>query len=248
MVEGLSVLQLIWVGFAVLAAYVIRGMSGFGAGLIAGPLMAFVLPMHVVIPITGMLVFVLFIFLSIRDRRDANWDELKLLVPPTIVGVVAGLFLFRLLDNSLLLIMLGSFLIVYATYMFAVHALGLPQFSCSQKWALPVAFAGSFFDTLFGGGGGTLIVIYMHARGIGRTEFRATVATLWMIEMIARVGGYAMEGYYSGSVLILVAFLLPLVWLGTWIGEHLGNRVRPATFSLILAALLMLSGISLLFK
>ena len=248
MIETLPLTHMAWIGLSVFAAYVVRGMSGFGAGLIAAPLLAMVLPVHVVIPTTGLLVFVLFIFLTIRDRRSVIWRELKLLAPPTIIGVIAGLFLFRALDNRLLLIMLGSFLVAYAAYMLAVHAFGLPQFKCSERWAWPLGFAGSFLDTLFGGGGGTLVVIYMHAREIGRAEFRATLAMLWFLEMIARIGGYAISGFYTRDVLLLFAALLPITWVGTWVGEHLGNRVSPETFSRILAVLLMLSGVSLLLK
>jgi uncharacterized membrane protein YfcA len=46
----------------------------------------------------------------------------------------------------------------------------------------------------------------------------------------------------------LVLFLLPVTWAGTWVGERLGNRVSPETFARILAGLLMLSGVTLLFK
>ena len=138
MIETLPLTHMAWIGLSVFAAYVVRGMSGFGAGLIAAPLLAMVLPVHVVIPTTGLLVFVLFIFLTIRDRRSVIWRELKLLAPPTIIGVIAGLFLFRALDNRLLLIMLGSFLVAYAAYMLAVHAFGLPQFKCSERWAWPL--------------------------------------------------------------------------------------------------------------
>ena len=248
MLESLPLSHLAWIGVAVLAAYVVRGMSGFGAGLVAAPMLAFVLPVHVVVPLSGLLVFVLFVFLTIRDRRDVIWREFKLLVWPTIAGVVAGLFLFRSLDNQVLLIGLGSFLMVYAVYMLAVHAFGLPQFKCSERWAFPLGFAGSFLDTLFGGGGGALVVIYLHARGLGRMEFRATVAMLWFIEMIARIGGYGIAGYYTRDVLLLVAALIPVMALGTFIGEKLGNRISVETFSRILAVLLFASGLSLLLK
>lgn len=248
MIENLTPLHMLWIGFSVFGAYIIRGMSGFGAGLVSAPLLALVLPVHVVVPMSGLLVFVLFVFLAIRDRAKAIWRELKLLAPPTVAGVAAGMFLFSSLDNALLLVMLGSFLILYASYMLAVHAFGLPQFRCSQRWAIPLGFIGAFFDTLFGGGGGTLVVIYLHARGLGRPEFRATVATLWLIEMIARIGGYAVAGYYTREVLLLVAALLPVMWAGTFVGERLGNRVKPETFSRILAVLLMASGIGLLLK
>ena len=248
MLETLSLPQLAWIGASVLSAYVIRGMSGFGAGLVAAPMLAFVLPLHVVIPTTGLLVFILFIVITIRDRHEVDWTELKRLAIPTVTGVVASLVVFRLLDNRLLVLMLGGFLVLYALYMFAVQWLGLPQFRCSERWAWPLGFSGSFFDTMFGGGGGTLVVIYMNARGFDRMKFRATLAMLWFIEMLARIGGYATAGFYTRDVLLLVACLLPFMALGTWIGERLGNRVRPETFQRILAGLLGASGISLIAK
>ena len=248
MFENFTWLQLAWIAASIFLAYVVRGMSGFGAGLITAPMLAFVLPIHVLVPMAGLLVFVLFCFITIRDRASVIWREFRLLTPPTVAGVVAGMILFSALDNRLLLIMLGAFLILFSVYMLAVHAFGLPQFRCSERWALPFGFLGSFFDTVFGGGGGTLVVIYMHARGIGRMQFRATIAMLWFVEMISRIAGYTIGGFYTREVLVLVALLVPFMWAGTWVGEKLGNRVSQEAFSRILAVLLMLSGISLLVK
>ncbi len=245
---GLSVAQLAWITGVFLFAFFVRGMSGFGAGMIAVPLLAFAVPLQLAVPLCSLLVFVLFVVLVIRDRREVVWGELKLLVPPTIAGALAGLWLFAVLDNRMLVTMLGVFLVVYAAYMLAVSALGLPRLRCSQRWAVPVGFTGSFFDTLFGGGGGTLVVIYINARGIGRAGFRATVAALWFTEMIARIGGYAWAGFYDAQTLLLFAALLPVMWAGTMVGERLGNRVDGETFSRILALMLLASGVSLLVK
>jgi len=240
--------QLAWIVVVFFLAFVVRGMSGFGAGMIAVPLLAFVIPLQLAVPLCSLLVFVLFVILVIRDRREIVWSELRLLLPPTIIGALAGLWLFASLDNRMLVLMLGSFLVCYACYMLAVSALGLPQLRCSQRWAMLVGFFGSFFDTLFGGGGGTLVVIYINARGIGRAGFRATVAALWFAEMIARIGGYAWAGFYDAKTLLLFVVLLPLMWAGTVVGERLGNRVNGETFSKILAVMLLASGISLLAK
>jgi uncharacterized protein len=200
------------------------------------------------VPMTGLLAFILFIFLSIRDRHDVVWEELKLLIPTTILGVVAGALLFKNLDSALLLRLLGAFIIGFALYVLAVHHFGLPQVRCSRRWAPPVGFVGAAVDTMFGGGGGTLVVVYMHMRGIGTAQFRATVAVLWFFEMIARLAGYALSGYYTGSTLLLAALVLPVVWAGTYLGEHIGNRISQKTFSRVLAVMLLLSGISVLLK
>lgn len=232
----------------VFAALMVRGMSGFGAGIIAIPLLVFIMPIHTAVPMMGLLVFVLFIFLTVRDRREVIWDELKLLVPTTLLGVIAGAVLFKNLDNVLLLRLLGALIISFAAYVLAIQHFGLPEIRCSRKWALPAGFVGAAIDTMFGGGGGTLVVIYMHLRGIGKTQFRATVATLWFFEMIARLAGYTLSGFYTLSTLLLAAIMLPVMWAGTYVGEHISNRISQDTFSKVLAVVLLLSGISVLVK
>lgn len=232
----------------VFTAFVVRGMSGFGAGIIAIPLLVFVIPIHTAVPMMGLLAFVLFIFLTVRDRRDVIWRELQLLIPPTILGVVAGALLFKNLDSVLLLRLLGVLIISFAIYVLAVQHFGLPGIRCSRKWALPAGFIGAAIDTMFGGGGGTLVVIYMHMRGIGKAQFRATVATLWFFEMVARLAGYTLSGFYTLPTLLLAALMLPVVWAGTYVGEHISNRISQATFSKVLALMLLLSGISVLVK
>jgi uncharacterized protein len=240
--------QLAWAAVSLFFAFMCRGLSGFGAGLIATPLLALVLPMHVIVPLNSLLVSVLFVFLSIRDRRDVVWSELKLLIVPTVAGVAAGLLLFKSLNNQVLLMLLGGFLIVYAAYTLAVHVFGLPKLTCSKLWSFPSAMSGAFVDTLFGGGGGTLVVIYLHARGLDKLQFRATVATLWLMEMVARLGGYSAAGFYRRDVLLLAVIMLPFIVAGTWFGERLGNRIRQETFSNVLAVMLLLAGIKLVMR
>jgi len=248
MLEGLTPVQIAISGCIVFGAFVVRGMSGFGAGMIGIPLLAFVMPVHTAIAMFGLLVLFLFVFLSIRDWGVVVKDELKRLMLPTLLGVVAGVMLFSLLDNRLLLRLLGGFLIVYSLYVLAVHYVGLPEFTCSARWAIPAGFAGAFIDTMFGGGGGTLVVIYLHMRKVGRAAFRATVAVLWLAEMIARIFGYGAAGYYTADTLLLCAILLPLMAAGSWTGERFGNRISQETFSRLMALLLLMTGTSLLLK
>ena len=248
MLDAFSMAQLAWAAGVVFGAYVVRGMSGFGAGLVATPLLVFLLPMSTVVPATALIVFVLFIFLTLRDRHQVLWDEFRRLLLPTLVGVAGGLYLFTMLDNRLLLKLLGGFLVAYAAYMLIAQWVGVKQLQLSEKWAAPLGFLGAFIDSMFGGGGGTLVVIYMHGRGVGKAEFRATLAVLWFVEMIARIGGYTLAGYYTQNTLALVAAMLPFMLLGTWVGEKINAHISPETFTKVMAVMLLLSGASLLLK
>ena len=248
MMPDLSLAQVACAAVIIFAAFVVRGMSGFGSSLVAMPLLVFVMPIHAAVPLMGLLVSILFMVLVVRDRRDVIWREVWLLLGPTLAGVIAGVYLFSTLDSRLLLHCLGGVTIAYAVYALAVIYCGMPAIRCSEKWALLAGFGGSFIDTMFGGGGGTVIVVYMHLRQIGKVQFRATTVVLWSFEMVARVTGYAVAGYYTSSTLKLVALLLPVVWLGTWCGEHIHSRISQDTFSKLLALLLIASGATLMLK
>lgn len=245
---GLGLVELIIAAAMVFAAFTVRGMSGFGAGMVGIPLLAFVIPVHTAVPMFSILVLTLFIIISIRDWKAVVREELKRLLVPTLLGVAIGIVLLQMLDNRMLLKLLGVLLITYSTYATAVQIFGLPQLHCSHRWAFPVGFVGAVIDTVFSGGGGTLVVIYLHMRGVGREPFRATVAVVWLVEMIARMIGYGAAGYYTWGTLLLCLMLLPMMWAGTYTGERIGNRISQETFSKILSALLALTGIMLLLK
>ncbi len=245
---GLGLLELAVAAVMVFAAFTVRGMSGFGAGMVGIPLLAFVMPMHTAVPLFSILVLTLFIVISIRDWKAVVREELRRLVAPTLMGVVLGIVLLQQLDNRMLLKLLGGLLITYASYATAVQIFGLPQLRCSHLWAFPAGFVGAVIDTVFSGGGGTLVVIYLHMRGVERQPFRATVAVVWLVEMVARMIGYGAAGYYTAGTLLLCLLLLPMMWGGTWVGERIGNRISQETFSKVLAALLALTGLTLMLK
>jgi uncharacterized membrane protein YfcA len=243
-----SYIQITLIALIVFAAFVVRGMSGFGSSLVAMPLLVFIMPIHAAVPLMGLLAFLLFCCVLVRDWRDVIWREVRLLLVPTLSGVAAGIFLFSSLENRLLLKCLGVVTIAYAIYALAVHYSGLPRVRCSERWAILAGFSSSFIDTMFGGGGGTLIVIYMHLRQIGKVEFRATAAMLWFFELAARVFGYTVAGYYTAGTLLLAALMLPVMWFATWCGERIHSRIGQEAFSKLLAVLLIASGVTLLLK
>lgn len=242
----LSLWGYLWIALTIFVAYFARGMSGFGACMIAVPLMAFVMPLQQAVPLCSLLAFTLFIGLLARDRHLIDWPELKRLIPPTLIGTALALWLFSVLDNRILVTALGIFLIVYAAYMLAASLLKWGDLRCGPAWAWPAGGVGGFFDTLFGGGGGSLVVIYINARGVARAAFRITVVALWFIELLARIGGYAWAGFYTAETLAMSVFLLPVIWAATVLGERLSNRLDSEMFSRLLAVMLAASGISLL--
>lgn len=243
-----SALTIALIGAVVFVAYIVRGMSGFGTSLVAIPILAFILPLHTAVPLMTLIGLSVTVILGIRDRQHVRWDEMLRLLPPTLVGVFAGIYLFSALDPRLMQRLLGGFIVVYAIYMIASQFIKTQMRPCSSRWAWPAGFGSAFIDSMFGGGGGPLVVIYMHRRGYEPVTFRSTLAVLWLVELVVRVGGYAVGGYYRWAVVLTAIILLPVMWLGNRTGEAISRRMSQRAFARLIAVVLFASGVSLLLK
>lgn len=229
-------------------ALVVRGLSGFGASVVAMPLLVMVLPVHLAVTLVSPLMWITFVALTARDRRAVLWGEVVRVLAPTLIGVAAGLYLFNRLDHAVLIKLFGGFIAGYAVYAVVVDLRGLSSVPCSRLWAHPAGFAGGFLDTIFGGGGGPALVIYLHRRQFVREAFRATLVAVWMLEATARIVGYTWSGYYSLEVVPVLASLLPAMWLGNRLGERIQAGISQRVFNRVVAALLLVSGIALLLR
>lgn len=225
-------------------AYLVRGIAGFGSGLIAIPLLALYAPLTLVVPLVVFLDYIASASHGLKDRLHIRWSELLPMLPFSIVGVFAGIYLFKTVDALLLAHALGVFVIAYATYTLFFKDNDRPT---SNFWAAPVGLLGGLVGTLFGTGG-PFYVVYLKHRGLSKTEFRATFATIFLLDGGARLLGYLGSGYFDRNWMIFVALALPIMGIGLFIGGHIHTRISARAFQVAISLLLIASGISLLLR
>src|ERR671930_2176377 len=95
-----------------MSAYFIRGITGFGSGLISIPLLALSQPLHFAIPLVLALDFTASVILGSTNHKKANWSEIKILLPAGMVGACIGAFALLTLPTRPVLIALGAFVIL----------------------------------------------------------------------------------------------------------------------------------------
>src|SRR6185295_10358623 len=91
----------------VAGAYVVFGITAFGAALFTVPVLSHFLPLDFVLPMCVLLDVAASLALGTRISRDADWSELKWMVPTSAAGAVAGLTLLVNLPRQALLVALG---------------------------------------------------------------------------------------------------------------------------------------------
>ncbi len=225
-------------------AYFVRGIAGFGSGLIAIPLLALILPLTLVVPLIVFLDYVASASHGLKDRGHIQWRQIFPLLPFTALGVLTGLYMFKTVDAVMLAHALGVFVVLYALYTLFLKD---GENKASALWSIPAGSLGGLVGTLFGTGG-PFYVVYLKHRGLPKTQFRATFATIFLMDGAGRLTGYLAGGYFDRDWLLITAMSLPIMAVGLYYGGQIHTNISQRNFQVAVSLLLVVSGTSLLLR
>ena len=223
-------------------AYIMRGITGFGSALIAVPLLAFSLPLNIVVPLIILLDYIATVGHGIHQRKFIQWSYIFPLLPSMLFGIICALYIFSEFKLENIKSVLGIFILLYALYNLTINK---PHQHPSRLWSIPAGFLGGTVGTLFGTGG-PFHVIYLQLQGLDKTTFRATLTSIFFVDGGLRLIGFTFSGHYQEKTLILALFSLPVMIISLYIGEHIHTNIQPRTFQKAISCLLIVSGIGLL--
>jgi len=244
LIDALTPFQLSASAVILAAAYLIRGVAGFGSGLIAVPLLTLMLPLTLVVPLIVLLDNIAALSQGLSQYKKILWKELLPLIPFSWLGVVTALVFISKSEALLLTRALGAFVILYALYALSGFS---PKAGAGRGWGVLAGFSGGLAGTLFGTPG-PIYVTYYKSRGLDKVAFRSTLAATFLIDGAGRILGFATSGIYNITFLTQVAMALPVMALFLYIGGHVHTKLTQAQFQRAISMLLILSGMVLLLK
>ena len=214
-----------WFYAAAIPAVLIFGIAkgGFGGGLGAAavPLMALVIsPVQaaaILLPILCLMDIVT--LWAYRGKWDV--DELRLLLPASIVGIAIGAWSFEYLSADAIRLCVGlvavAFTLHYIVTSFIAHS------------------------------GGPPLNMYLLRRPLDRTRFVATTAVFFAIVNYVKLIPYGFLGQLSTENLATSAALAVFAPLGVYSGVWLHRRVSDRTFFAFVYTILLVLGVKLIF-
>lgn len=241
----LPLVTIVAAALAVTLAYIVFGLTGFGAAIVGVPLLAHVMAIRFAVPM--MLVFDLCagLLLGLRNRRDVDRGELLRIAPFVAVGMILGVTALVRAPERWLLGILGAFVFGYACW--SLLQRGAPR-PIPARWVAPAGMAGGVFTALYGSGG-PIYTVYLARRLGDATRLRATIAVLIFGTAWARLVLFSATGLlFQPSLLNLAVLLLPCAIAGYFIGSHLHRRLEPRHASRAIWILLLASGASLVWR
>ena len=231
------------VAFAVLFAFTIEAMTGFGSIVLALSIGALVMDIQTLVQwlvplnilMTGPLVWRLRHHIALRFL-------LTQVLPWMAVGTVVGVMLTGHIPE---LYSKGLFALLICW--FALRSLAqaeAPEHGGGTRTAFIIS--AGVTHGLFASGGPLLV--YACARtGLDKTQFRATLLSVWLTLNGSLTVWFLLSGKLQSHATSILT-LIPCVAIGAWLGNTLHHKVSQSAFTRIVFSVLFLVGCLLLIK
>ncbi|MDH5517802.1 MAG: sulfite exporter TauE/SafE family protein [Gammaproteobacteria bacterium] len=243
LIESIGTAQLLYMALVLLLAYIIKGVAGFGSGLLAVPLLTLVAPLTLVVPLLGLISYTGTLIQAYQYRRNVVWRDCLRVLPFSVLGVMLAIWLFQQLDLYWLNKALALFVISYALISLRAESSAMTN----PLWAAPAGFFAGLVGALFGTGG-PFYVAYLRLRRLNKSAFRATIVFIFMFDGAIRISAYSISGFYAADVLTMAVAGIPVLLVGLYLGHRIHLRISKQRFNQIISLILLGSGLVLFFK
>ncbi|MBF4694853.1 sulfite exporter TauE/SafE family protein [Fusibacter ferrireducens] len=236
-------MKLILLSLIVFMASLIQGATSFGFSLVALPLMGFLLNLKETVPLLVILSLLLNILIAIQLKKKPNFKEIFLMFLFGMLAIPLGVKLLIIMDEIVLKRAVGIFIIAVAILMIRGFRANI------KNKNLALILTGTLSGLLNGSVSlsGPPIVFLLSNIQKDRDSFRISLTSLFILYNIFTVMLYLNKGLLSVDIMNSYLPILPFLFLGTFIGVKIGNKIDEEKFRQIVLYLLVIMGIINLF-
>jgi uncharacterized membrane protein YfcA len=211
--------------------------------------MALAVPMKLLVPMWTLLVITSSATLIGKDRAHVSMREIVHVIPSCLVGVAIGLYFFATLNAQILARSFGVLVLAYASYtLWNLTRTATAPARGSQAVAQGAGMLAGAMGTVFGTMSSIFFAIYLDARRITKTQFRATISALMLFLALVRGAGYLAVGVFEREALVLFGLALPFMLVGMYLGDRVHARIDEVMFKRLVCGILLVSGAALMVR
>lgn len=178
--------------------------------------------------------------------RRANWHELRKMLVPVIVGIVAGGFVLARLDNRTLGLAIGVLILVLVAME--------PFRARLSEWALRnhgIARAGTGaiagFATTISNSAGPILNIYFLLLKLDKHAFIGTATMFFFFANVSKVPVFLYQDVFVPGYLPTLALMVPVVYLGVYAGRRFFDWIPQLWFNRVVLVLTAVAALWLIF-
>jgi uncharacterized membrane protein YfcA len=230
----------------VAVAFTTEAAIGFGSMLIAVTLGALLYPIPMIVPVLVCLSVASTSVIVLRNLKHVAWRPLLTQILPGMgVGMIVSYSLFADAPNAALKTGLGVFVVAVAV----IELRRMTRPAVNTAPVTPFVFG----ITTFGAGivhgitatGGPVLVYAVGRMGLSKSEFRATLVSVWLTLNASLAVTFSRAGRLDSSEAPYVGALIPVLAASILAGDLLHGHLDERTFRIIVLVMLMIAGLLL---
>lgn len=220
---------------------IVKGVTGFGAILVAVPLMSILVEPATAVALTGVSVVTSNVW-QLWDSRNAKFaiEEFWKVIIPLLPASVLGAQFLAVVDPRIASAVIGTMVVLFClTQMFPVR----PQISEKQrKYADPLI---GVTAGLVGGASiltGSVLVAYLMSINLKKDQFVAAIALLYLVNTVPIYVTLSFFDRYDFITLVISVSLVVPAILGLILGRSIRDKISQKRFERVVDGMLFLIG------
>lgn len=234
----------IWL-IAAVAAYFVKGLSGFANTLVFTTILSFGVPNANISPIDLVLGYPANMFLTWKNRKSLKKEIYIPLSILVLAGSIPGALLLKNADVRLIKLVFGIVVVGLGGEMLW-REYTQKRVRPSKLFLVLIGVSGGMLCGLFGVG--ALLAAYVSRAAKDSREFKANISLVFLVNNVFRMVMYSMLGLFTLETVKAALLLFPTAAVGLFLGMQCAGRLNEAVARKIISILLILLGISLIIK
>lgn len=230
----------------VFAAFFVKGITGFGNTLVMAPLFSFVVSNRFTTPVDLLISIPTNAYLVWKNRKSLNFKAIAPLALMLLAGVVPGIMLLKTGNDLLLKSVLGVVIVALGIEMLYRNKGRQGEGKGNKALLVSVGLASGVLAGMYGIS--AFLVAYISRTTEGRSQFRANLCSLFLVDNIFRLFWYSAAGLMTWEIIKFTVFIAPAVALGMYIGTKVDTGLKEETVRKATIYLLIISGAVLLVR
>lgn len=227
-----------------LIAEVLGTIGGFGSSVFFVPMASWFYDFQAVLGLTAFYHIFSNFSKIVLFKKGLDKRLLLTIGLPSVIFVIIGALLSRFIVSTIGSLILGIFLIAFASFLLIRPAFRLMP---TNKNAVIGGGLSGFTAGLLGTGG-AIRGLTLASFDMGKSTFLATSAFIDFGIDFTRFFVYLGQSYITKDMLWKAPFLFGISFLGSWIGKKLLDHISQKVFISLSLWMVLLVGFSLLFK
>ena len=251
-------------------SFLVMGITGFGATVLAQPTNISVLGLNIAIPFSTLITFPCQLYLGFKTMKNVAWKQLLKIGIICVPGLFLGQYMATIMDPDISKTIIGIFVSVialkglYEVFVKTPKLIKKAQEEDPTKVITeietedgPLKKAFNYICLFLGGAmqgayviGGPLITVYVLSAIKDKTVFRNTMNWLWIIlNCVLNFTSQLSKGMYAQEGLwLIVGIGAVAAFVGYFIGIKVHDKLSKQLFLKITYVMLLLTGANMLIQ